>query len=80
MQILISASKREPTGLGRSISLCSLGIFLYKEFLNRSDSHRIKDVVNILVAGTKVGLIGIYCFLHILFPCTLFSFPILENA
>lgn len=55
LEILIIASKREQTGLGRSIALCSLGIFLYKEFQNRSEHHRLKEIVNILIAGTRVS-------------------------
>ncbi|XP_027202242.1 ral GTPase-activating protein subunit alpha-1 isoform X2 [Dermatophagoides pteronyssinus] len=53
IEILIGASKREQTGLGRVISFCSLGIFLYREFIKGSEFNRIKDIINILVAGTR---------------------------
>ncbi|KAJ6217801.1 hypothetical protein RDWZM_008958 [Blomia tropicalis] len=56
LEILIIASKREQTGLGRSIALCSLGIFLYKAFQNRTEHQRLKEIVNILIAGTRVSI------------------------
>ncbi|OTF77530.1 hypothetical protein BLA29_009454 [Euroglyphus maynei] len=56
IEILIGASKREQTGLGRVISFCSLGIFLYREFIKGSEFNRIKDIINILVAGTRISV------------------------
>ena len=41
--------------VGRVISFCSLGIFLYREFMKGSDFNRIKEIISILIAGTKVS-------------------------
>ncbi|KAF7487806.1 Ral GTPase-activating protein subunit alpha-1 [Sarcoptes scabiei] len=56
IEILIGASKREQTGLGRVIAFCSLGIFLYREFIKRSKFNRIKEIINILIAGTRISV------------------------
>ncbi|XP_054153111.1 ral GTPase-activating protein subunit alpha-1-like isoform X2 [Oppia nitens] len=53
LEILLTASKREQTGLGRSIALSSLGLFLYQELNNRTNHPRLREIANVLIAGTR---------------------------
>ncbi|CAG2122355.1 unnamed protein product, partial [Medioppia subpectinata] len=56
LEILLNSSKREQTGLGRSIALSSLGLFLYQELYNRTNHPRLREITNVLIAGTRVSL------------------------
>ncbi|CAG2108810.1 unnamed protein product [Medioppia subpectinata] len=53
LEILLNSSKREQTGLGRSIALSSLGLFLYQELYNRTNHQRLREITNVLIAGTR---------------------------
>ncbi|RWS02609.1 ral GTPase-activating protein subunit alpha-1-like isoform X2 [Dinothrombium tinctorium] len=53
LSMLLKASKREQTGLGRSVALNSLGIFMYLELQNRSNHSRLVEVTEVLISATR---------------------------
>lgn len=55
LNLLIRSSKKEPSGMGRSVALSCLGIFLYNELTNRSNHPRLGEVTAVLVSATKVS-------------------------
>lgn len=73
--MLLISSKKEYTGLGRSIAISSLGIFLYQELQNRSNHPRLRETVNVLIAGTRVGFIFQFIFLYMYLECMLIFNP-----
>lgn len=56
LNLLIRSSKKEPSGMGRSVALNCLGIFMYNELSNRSHHPRLSEVANVLVSATKVSI------------------------
>lgn len=54
MTILLRAGRREPTGMARCIALSALGLFVYKEFTNRTFDNKVVDAINVLLLALKV--------------------------
>lgn len=54
LNILIRSSKKEVSGMGRSIALNCLGIFMYQELSNKNNHPRLNEITEVLLAATKV--------------------------
>ncbi|KAI1284840.1 putative Rho GTPase-activating protein [Halotydeus destructor] len=50
---LLKSSKREPSGMGRSIALNCLGLYVYQELTNKNGHSKIKEVIDVLISATK---------------------------
>lgn len=51
--ILLRAGRYEPTGVARCISLCALGMFVYRELSNETFHPKIKDAISILLLALR---------------------------
>lgn len=60
LNIVIKASKKEQTGLGRSVALNCLGCFLYQELQKRKFHSQLLEAVNVLIAGIRVSQSIVY--------------------
>lgn len=55
MSILLRAGRREPTGKARCIALSALGMFVYKELVNRTFHPKISEAINVILLALKVN-------------------------